>query len=109
MNIIGIKELQTNPGKLSKSFSNNEYMLITRRGKPVGVALPFSSGLMEHGLQPWMALKAFQSGDLSLGQLAASLQKSKVETIEMLGQLNIPVADYDLQEDLDAVEKLLAS
>lgn len=109
MNIIGIKELQTNPGKLSQSFGNDEYLLITRRGKPVGVALPFSSGLMEHGLQPWMALKAFENGDLSLGQLAESLGKNKADTMEMLGQLKIPVASYDLQEDLDAVEKLLAS
>ncbi|MEE9303275.1 MAG: UPF0175 family protein [Thiotrichaceae bacterium] len=109
MDIIGIKELQTNPGKLSKSFDNNEYLLITRRGKPFGIAMPFSNDLMEQGLQPWMALRAFQSGDLSLGQLAISLDKNKVETLEMLGQLNIPVADYDLQEDLAAVEKLLAS
>ena len=109
MNIIGIKELQTNPGKLSQSFSKHEYMLITRRGKPFGVALPFSSDLMEQGLQPWMALKAFEAGNLSLGQLATSLGKNKAATLEMLGQLKIPVADYDLQEDLDAVEKLLAS
>ncbi|OQW98132.1 MAG: hypothetical protein BWK73_53290, partial [Thiothrix lacustris] len=50
MNVIGIKELQTNPGKLSHSLQNNEYMLITRRGEPLGVALPFSHQLMENGL-----------------------------------------------------------
>ena len=108
MNIIGIKELQTNPGKLSKSFNNDEYILITRRGQPIGIAFPFSNDLMEQGLKSWMALKAFAAGDLTLGQLAQSLEKNKADTIEMLGQLNIPVADYDLQEDLDAVEKLFA-
>jgi hypothetical protein len=46
-------------------------------------------------LIPWMALKAFEAGDLSLGQLANSF-----------GQLNIPIADYDLQEDLEAIKKL---
>ena len=107
MNVIGIKELQTNPGKLSKSFAEDEYMLITRRGKPIGVALPFGSHLMEQGLQPWMAIKAFQSGDLSLGQLAASLDKTKSETLAMLGQLNIPIADYDLSEDLETINTLL--
>ena len=106
MNIIGIKELQTNPGKLSKSFSNNEYMMITRRGKPIGMALPFSSDLMEQGLKPWMALKAFQEGDLSLGQLANSFDKTKADTLDLLGQLKIPVADYDLQEDMSAINKL---
>ena len=108
MNILGIKELQTNPGKLSKSFNNDEYILITRRGKPIGIAFPFSNSLMEQGLQSWMALKAFEAGDLTLGQLAQTLDKNKAETLEMLGHLKIPVADYDLQEDLDAIEKLLA-
>jgi len=27
----------------------------------------------------------------------------------MLGQLNIPIADYDLQEDLEAIKKLMAA
>ena len=107
MNIIGIKELQTNPGKLSKTFSEDDYLLITRRGKPIGIALPFSSGFLEQGMKPWMALKAFEMGDLSLGQLAKTLGKTKVETMEMLGRLNIPLASYDLQEDLDAIEALV--
>jgi len=107
MKAIGIKELQTNPGKLSKSFSDNEYMLITKRGDPIGVALPFSHQIMELGLRPWMSLKAYEAGDLSLGQLARVFSKTKPEMLEMLGFLNIVTADYDLQEDLDTIEKLL--
>ena len=33
------------------------------------------SDLMEHELKPWMALKAFEKGDLSLGQLAKTFGK----------------------------------
>ena len=109
MNVIGIKELQTNPGKLSHFLQNNEYMLITRRGEPLGVALPFSNQLMENGLKNWMALKAFQSGDLSLGQLGKVFGKNKHETLELLGELNIPFADYDLQEDLQTLDELFAA
>jgi hypothetical protein len=83
------------PNKLTESFNNNQYILIIHNGIPFGVALPFSAGVMEQGLMPWMALKAFEAGDLSLGQLANSF-----------GQLNIPIADYDLQEDLEAIKKL---
>lgn len=109
MDTIGIKELQTNPGKLSRSLTKNEYMLITRRGKPLGVALPFTSQLMDNGLKNWMALQAFQAGDLSLGQLANALGKNKHTTLELLGELNIPFADYDLQEDLDTLDTLLSA
>jgi len=44
--------------------------MIIHNGISFGVALPFSSELMEQGLMPWMALKTFEAGDLSLGQLA---------------------------------------
>lgn len=106
MHTIGIKELQTNPGKLTKSLVDDEYLLITRRGQPLGIALPFTEKLMENGLKPWMALKAFQEGDLSLGQLSAVFNKNKIEMIETLATLNIPLADYDLDEDLQSLDKL---
>ncbi len=47
----------------------------------------------------WAALKAFQAGDISLGQLAKVLGKNKHETLALLGDLNVPFADYDLRED----------
>lgn len=107
MNIMGIKELQTNPGKLSQSFNNDEYVLITKRGKPVGVALPFGHEVMEQGLKPWMTLKAFEAGDLSLGQLANSFNKTKTDMLETLSLLNIVVADYDLNEDMNTLKQWL--
>lgn len=106
MNTIGIKELQTNPGKLSHSLQNDEYTLITRRGEPLGIALPFGGNLLEKGMKPWFALKAFQEGDLSLGQLAKALGKNKQEALMLLGEMNIPFADYDLQEDLNTLDEL---
>jgi predicted HTH domain antitoxin len=58
---------------------------------------------------PWYAIKGFQSGDLSLGQLSKALAKSQRETIRLLDSLGIPVVDYDFAEDLEAVDKLLTS
>ncbi|WML90705.1 hypothetical protein RCF98_17285 [Thiothrix lacustris] len=39
------------------------YLLITKHGQPLGLALPFAEGIMEQGLLPWFAIKGFQSGD----------------------------------------------
>lgn len=108
MQVIGIKELQTNPSKLTKAFSQNDYALITKHGQPLGLALPFSGSVMDQGLKPWYAIKGFQNGDLSLGQLARVLDKSKHETVRFLGLLGIPLADYDLEEDLRAIDELMA-
>jgi predicted HTH domain antitoxin len=107
MQVIGIKELQTNPGKLSSAFNQQDYALITKHGKPFGVALPFTDSLMEHGLKPWYAIKGFQNGDLSLGQLSKTLEKTHHETIKLLGLLGVAIADYDLEEDLGAIDKIM--
>ena len=107
MQVIGIKELQTNPCKLTKAFQARDYLLITKHGQPLGVALPFAEGMMEQGLMPWFAIKGFQHGDLSLGQLSKALGKTQHDTIKLLDLLSIPIADYDLAEDLSAIEKLL--
>lgn len=104
MNVFGIKELQADIRKLNHCFEQDECTLITRKGKPIGFALSFSDALVQNGLKPWLAIKAFEKGDLSLGQLAKSLGKTKVDTLKMLGQFNIPVADYDLQEDFAAIK-----
>ncbi|MBK8455088.1 MAG: type II toxin-antitoxin system Phd/YefM family antitoxin [Thiofilum sp.] len=103
MQVIGIKELQTNPSKLTKVFQAKDYLLITKHGQPLGLALPFDEDLMAQGLMPWYALKGFQSGDLSLGQLSKILHKNQHDTLRLLDSLVIPVADYDLAEDLEAI------
>lgn len=87
-------------------FTDDSYVLITQRGEPLGVALPFSDKLMENGLKTSMAFTAFQEGIISLGQLAKTLGKNKHETLELLGKLNIPFADYDLAEDLQTLDDL---
>ena len=54
------------------------------------------------------AIKAFQEGELSFGQLSKALSKNHHETMKLLGSLNIPIADYDLEEGLKTVDLLLA-
>ena len=54
-------------------------------------------------------VEGFKNGDLSLGQLSEGLQKNHHDTISLLGSLGIAVANYDLAEDLAAVEILLKS
>lgn len=87
-------------------MDNDELLMVTRRGVPIGITIPFSKGLVENGLNTWLAIKAFQNADLSLGQLAKSFKKSKIETVQVLNSLNIPLIHYDLNEDLQTIDKI---
>lgn len=52
------------------------------------------------------SLKAFENGELSLGQLASKLGMNKHEALNLLGEFNISFADYDLAEDLETLDLL---
>jgi predicted HTH domain antitoxin len=106
MQTVGIKALKTNPSALSKAFDSRDTLLITRRGEPIGIAAPFDERLLDLGFTRWIALRAFQSGDLSLGQVAKAFDKSKQDMLPLLSRLGIAVADYDLAEDLETIRML---
>ena len=53
-----------------------------------------------------MALRAFEDGDICLGQLAAAFERSKRNILPLPGNLGIAVADYDLDEDLATLSRL---
>lgn len=107
MQTVGIRDLQLNPASFTKPLESNEFVMITKRGKPLGLATSFEDEALRHGLLESMVLKAFNQGDISLGQLASSLKLTKQETMKYLEIVNIPVTDYDLEEDLKAIEAFL--
>jgi predicted HTH domain antitoxin len=106
MQTVGIKELKNNPSILSKTFDRHDYLLITRRGQPIGIASAFDDQVLDLGYRKWVAIRSFQAGDLSLGQVARVFDKNKLEMMRLLSELGVPLADYDLQEDLDTLNAL---
>jgi predicted HTH domain antitoxin len=54
----------------------------------------------------WLPIRAFEAGDLSLGQVARIFDKPRDATMWLLSDLGIPIADYDLAEDLETLQQL---
>ena len=107
MQTIGIRDLQTNPAVLTKSLENNEFVMITKRGKPLGVATSLDDDILRHGFLENLVLEAFEKGDISFSQLSKSLKLSKTETMNFLKTMNIPLTDYDIKEEIKGVESFL--
>jgi predicted HTH domain antitoxin len=107
MQTVGIRDLQVNPASFTKPLESNEFVMITKRGKPLGIATAFDDTVLKHGLMESIVLKAFNQGDISLGQLSLALNLSKQETMQYLKIVNIPLTDYDLNEDLKTINEFL--
>lgn len=104
MTTLGLKEIQTNPALLGKSIQEEPYALITKRGKPLGLFVRFDDLVVDRGLKNAVALSAYKNGDLSLGQLSNTLELSKTATIALLGDLKIPLFDYDLGDEFASLK-----
>lgn len=80
MQTIGLNALQINPDALGQALDQGDSLLITRRGRPIGVVAAFDDTLLDLGLRKWLAIRAFQTGNLSLGQVARIFEKPRDAT-----------------------------
>ncbi len=94
MQSIGIKEIKANPAVISKAIEDHQYLLISKRGKPIAIATALDDKVFDLGLKKWILIKAFENGSLSLGQLSRALDQSYTKTVNLLDLLNIPTLDY---------------
>ena len=107
MQTIGIKDLQINPATLTKALEAQEYTLITKRSKPLGIALAFDDKIVTQGLKTALMVDAYEKSLLSLGQLSKALNISKRDTMKMLSLLGIDVIDYDFKDELKDLDNFL--
>ena len=109
MQSIAIRELRNNPANLTHSLEQNEYVFITKHGKPIGVAVPLSNESLSFGLTRATALQAWRNGDISLGKMAELLEMDKEELRKILADMKLPIIDYDVQEAIEEAKQLLES
>lgn len=100
MKTIGIKDLQTNPAILTRSLEADEYTMITKRSKPIGMALSFDDRIITDGLKTALMVDTYKKGYLSLGQFAKAIDKSHEEAMKLLSLMEVNVIDYDFEDDM---------
>ncbi|HIO92605.1 MAG TPA: type II toxin-antitoxin system prevent-host-death family antitoxin [Leucothrix mucor] len=107
MQSIAIRELRNNPSHLTQSLERDEYVFITKHGKPIGVAVPLSNDNLRFGLTRATALQAWKQGELSLGKMAELLQIDKVELRAILSAMHLPMLDESVDEAIAEAQSLL--
>jgi len=107
MQTIGIKDLQTNPAVLTRSLAANDYTMITKRNKPIGIAIPFNDHIINDGLKVALMIDAYKKSYLSLGQLSKALALDKKKTLNLLSLMNIDVIDYEFEDDMKFIDGFL--
>jgi predicted HTH domain antitoxin len=107
MKSIGIKELQKNPSLIAKWLENKEYTIITKRNRPIGIAVSFDDKIISNGLKTAFLIEAYESSVIGLNELAKSLNMRKKEAMKFLSSIGVDVIDYDFKDDLKTIKKFL--
>ena len=98
MKTFTVRDLREHTGTLIHNAESGKLALITKHGRPVFVALPFSEELLKSGLASAFAVNLYQEGVLTLGKAAKLANCSPEAFIEILGNLGIPSVSYSVSE-----------
>jgi predicted HTH domain antitoxin len=98
MDTFTVRDLREHTGALIHDAEAGKLSLITKHGRPVFLAVPFSQELLELGLRSAIAIKLYQEETLSVGKAAKLAGQSIEAFIERLGSLGIPVVNYSAAE-----------
>lgn len=105
MQTFSIRDLRERSGELTREAEAGHLSLITKRGQPLLVAIPFSDTLLDRGARAALAEYLFKEGVLSLGKAAKMAGMPYVLFSEHLSRSGIPVVDYpadELEDELAA-------
>ncbi len=94
MDTFTVRDLREHTGTLIHDAEIGKLSLITKHGRPIFLAVPFSEDLLALGLRPALAMKLYKEGTLTLGKAAKLAEQSIEAFMERLGQLGIPVVNY---------------
>ncbi len=94
MDTFTVRDLREHTGALIHDAEIGKLSLITKHGRPVFLAVPFSENLLTLGLRPALAVKLYKEGTLTLGKAAKLAGQSMEAFIEKLGHLGVPVVNY---------------
>lgn len=103
LDVFSARELRNNTGKLIKDAEKGRLSLITKHGKPMILAVPFNSQLLNLGVDKSLALYLFEKKIVTLSRAAKIAKLSVEEFLDILKDTGIDVVDYpenELEQDL---------
>lgn len=106
METFTIRDLRERTGDLARCAESGRLSLVTKRGKPLFVSVPFDDALLQGGVRTAFVLRLVAEGIISQGAAAELLGMSRAELLDLMGEHRIPVADYSVDDLLRELEYL---
>ena len=105
VDVFSVRDLRQRSGDLIKEAEHGHLSLITKRGRPAILAVPFDERLLELGVHRTLALRLFEQRHLTLVQAARLAAMTAAEFLDLLRDTGISAVDYppdELTEEIRA-------
>jgi predicted HTH domain antitoxin len=107
MKTFSVRDLRERTGALIHGAEAGELSIVTKRGNPVFLAVPFTDELITFGLRHAMAIELYKEGVLTLTKATKLAGISLEGFIKILSDLKISLIQYtmtDVEEELKSFE-----
>ena len=108
MSAYSSRQLRENPAAMLREVEGGGLPVITVRGRPVGVVVPFDDAV-KFGARAGLAARLLASGAVSLGTAAQIVDRSVEGMIELMAELHYDNVFADVErfeEDLRNIERV---
>ena len=100
MDVFSVRDLRVHSGRLMQDAEDGRIAVLTKRGRPTALSVPFSARALELGVPRDVALQLFESGALTLVKAAKLCSMTVDEFMDVLARFDIPAVNLST-EDLD--------
>lgn len=98
MESFTIRDLRERTGDLVRGAEKGKLAIVTKRGQPVFVAVPFDDAVLQGGVRRSLVLRLVEEGVISQGKGAEVLGMSRVDFLALMAANGVPAANYGPQE-----------
>ena len=103
VDVFSVRDLRNHSSRLMKDAEEGRLSIITKRGKPTILAVPFGEQTLRLGVEKDLALQLFQAGSITLAKAARIAGMPVAKFMDLLARFDIPAVDYPAGELADEV------
>jgi prevent-host-death family protein len=93
METFAVRDLREHTGELVRNAEGGQLSVVSKHGKPLFVAVPFTDALLAAGVSVALADKLVQSGELSVASGAKLAGMSYARYLQHLGAMGYSLLD----------------
>ncbi len=101
LEVFSVRDLRLRSSELVREAEAGQVSVITKRGKPAVVAVPFGTRLVDLGLDKDLALALFEQGLITLAKAAKLAGVTQDVFMDLMAEAGSVAVDYPPEELTD--------